>query len=183
MVTPQPQVSTVPVPTTASPAAWSDSRKSWSGLFEATAVTPLSSSGVTGLPNGLGTQQSTRPQSPTRQTRVSLGEESMLLLAPMNGDHDLPEIVLTWRSLQPVRPTCPRGLTNYGNMCFLNAVYQLWTSSACSHFIVLPLSYLDPAKPTSLSTPDQYVFQAEGAPRAGLAGESAIFASHEYSLC
>lgn len=133
IASPQTQLPTAPVTTTASPAAFSDSRKSWSGLFEATTVTPLSSArssgGGTGLPSGLSTRHSTRPQSPTRQTRASLGDESMLLLTTLGGD-DVSEIILTWRSLQPVRPTHPRGLTNYGNMCFLNAVCQFRISPA-----------------------------------------------------
>lgn len=112
---PQPRLPTV----TASPAAFSDSRKSWSGLFEAT--TPLSSrsSGFAGPAGGTGTRSSTRAQSPTQQSTAL--DDHMLLLTLVD-DEDLPEITLTWRSLQSVHATHPRGLTNYGNMCFLNAV-------------------------------------------------------------
>jgi hypothetical protein len=74
--------------------------------------------------------RSTTPSESVSEARKSWSELFLTPLStPTKGcnveseeENDLPEMVLTWRSLQVDAPLRAEGLANYGNMCFLNSV-------------------------------------------------------------
>lgn len=126
---PIPSSTHTPSPVLLSPLpAGSDGIISWSNLFDKSSRdSPLASGSSTPrvsmqeqlpMTTGFTTELS---HSPVPQTGKLLGNSA---------DRDtiveeLPEIAITWKALQKICPTMPRGLSNYGNMCFLNSVHHI----------------------------------------------------------